>query len=410
MAADLVPPLRLQGVWPVSSGRGKLSTPAIANDVAVAVGPTRVVAFDPSSGARRWSLARSEGEVLGPAIDTATGTVVFVEGKVARQSALVGVDLLTGSRSWRVGLGGVAGSAPSILRGHVYVGARDQFLYDVDIATRAVAKVRTAGVVESAPAGEGGRVFAIGVDRVTGKSRLYSVDTATHRRPWVFSPGSVSFNDSSPTVVGGTVYSGFGDSYVRAFDAGTGAVRWAEPVRSGFSELSSPAYANGSLYVLDQLGGLYRLDARTGRRIWDFQFSSFSIGGAPLVVGHTVYVGLDDGSVAAVDVGSGHLVWRTRLRFGPIGALAPAGSLLLASATGPRGGTAAFRTDPNGALSDITSPTKLNLPRALVNFGAAFALVLLVVMALFRTLARRRPEGPPNPVGPAASGGPLGEG
>ena len=364
----------------------------------MAVGLTSVVAFDPSTGAIRWSVARSEGSVLAPAIDAATETVVYVEGKVARQSALVGLNLITGSRLWRVGLGGVATSAPSVLEGHVYVGGRDEFLYDVDTATRAVAKVRTAGVVEGAPAGEGGQVFAISVERATGRSRLYSVDTATRRRPWVFSPRSASVDDSSPTVAGGTVYSGFGDSYVRAFDAGTGAVKWAEPVRSGFSELSSPAYADGSVYVVDQLGGLYRLDARSGRRIWDFQFSSLSTIGAPLVVGHTVYVGLDDGSLGAVDVGSGHLVWRTRLRFGPIGALAPTGSLLLAPTIGRRGGIAAFRQHPKGMLSDIVSPTKLNLPRALLNFGAAFVLVLLLVLVLFRVLGRVRREGPPAPV------------
>ena len=142
---------------------------------------------------------------------------------------------------------------------------------------------------------------------------------------------------------------------------------------------------------MDVNGGVYRFEGNTGELTWDFQFPSFVSWSSPLLVGRTVYVGMDDGTVAGIHASSGRLVWRTRLVTGPISAIAPAGDLLLASSNSARGVIVAFHHDPSGVLLDVHSPTELDLPTALVNFAGAFAVVLGLIIVLFRFLVRARP-------------------
>ena len=111
---------------------------------------------------------------------------------------------------------------------------------------------------------------------------------------------------------------------------------------------------------------------------------------APLVVGQSVFLGLDDGTVAAVDASSGHLVWRTSFRQGPVGPLTPAGELLLAPLIGPSGGVVALANDPAGALIDLRSPSSLDLGRAILDYVVAFALALAGLLAFFRLVVLRR--------------------
>jgi outer membrane protein assembly factor BamB len=197
------------------------------------------------------------------------------------------------------------------------------------------------------------------------------------------------------------VYVGFNDQAVRAFDTSTGRLVWTETVLASFSPFSTLAFAGGSVYALDSSGGVYRFDARTGHRFWDYKFPANVTYGSPLVAGRVVYVGMDDGTVAAIDVVSGHLVWRANLGLGPMGAFAPAGDLLLAPAVGPRGGIVAFDHDPAGHLIDETSPTQLDLVAALANFSGALLVMTALILGLFRLLARRTGAGQPMSV-PAA--------
>jgi len=93
----------------------------------------------------------------------------------------------------------------------------------------------------------------------------------------------------------------------------TGGLLWTRLVRGPFTYLGSPAVARGSVYILDNVGGVYRLDARTGHRTWDYQFPAYVRWSSSMVTDRDVYVGMDDGTVAAIDDVTGHLVWRTRL-------------------------------------------------------------------------------------------------
>jgi outer membrane protein assembly factor BamB len=70
---------------------------------------------------------------------------------------------------------------------------------------------------------------------------------------------------SSPAVANGVVYVGLGDGYLYALNAETGVALWT--YAAGGSG-SSPAVANGVVYVGSVNGDVYALNARTGAKLW----------------------------------------------------------------------------------------------------------------------------------------------
>lgn len=388
------PPLNL--VWRRPGGGARMSAPVLMPGLAVTTGRTSLFGFDPSSGQVLWSdVERTEGPLAPPAIDPDAGLLIYTEGNDPRESAVVAVDATSRDRRWKVSLEDISRGGPTVAGGTVFVGSRDRFVYAIDVERGTVRwKRQLQASVEVAPAVDGGKVFVVSENPTNGATRLYALDATTGKVTWSYSPRGAAIGVSSPTVADGVVYVGFGDNQVRAFDAADGTLLWSEPVRSFFSYHASLAYADGSLYVMDVGGGVYRLAANTGNQEWDFQFPSFVSWSSPLVVGGTVYVGMDDGTVAGIDVTSGHLVWRTRLVTGPISAMAPGGDLLLASSNSARGGLVAFQHDASGALLEVHSPTELDLPAALINYAAAVAIVLAVVIVVFRFLIRPRSASP----------------
>jgi outer membrane protein assembly factor BamB len=381
--------------WRVApAGDARLSVPAVGAGLAVSVGAGRVVGFDPTRGTVLWTVVRARGPIVPPALDLSSGehgVVLYLEGADRKTSALVAIDPSTQARLWRVALGGVSRSAPAISEGRVYLGAQDNAVYAVDLDTGRVAwKTRTQGQVDAAVAVADGRVFAVSGNPTSGRATLHALHADTGKLAWSFSPSALPAGVTSPSVAGGVVYVGFGDGTVRAVDAATGAERWHEPVRADFSPLSSLAYAAGVVYAVDRNGGLYAFDGATGARAWDFQFDGTADWAAPLVSGNFVLVGLDDGTLAAVDAGSGHLRWEASFGLGPLGPLAAAGNLLLLSSIGTRGGVTGLAHDAAVPLVDRGSPTELKFGLALLNYVAGGVATLIVILAGFRLLARRR--------------------
>ena len=67
---------------------------------------------------------------------------------------------------------------------------------------------------------------------------------------------------SSPAVANGVMYVGSDDHKVYALDAATGATKWT--ITTGDSVRSSPAVSNGVMYVGSGDHKVYALDAATG--------------------------------------------------------------------------------------------------------------------------------------------------
>jgi eukaryotic-like serine/threonine-protein kinase len=139
------------------------------------------------------------------------------------------------------------------------------------------------------------------------------------------------------------LYVADGRGNVGVYDAGTGAAGWARPLPK---PAASPAIADGIL-VVGAGDGLYGLDAASGTTVWKLATQA-PVLSAPAIVDGTVYAGLPDGTLVALDLRSGVTRFQTIPLGGPI-ERAPAvaeGSVF----AGADGGTFASFDSASGAL------------------------------------------------------------
>jgi outer membrane protein assembly factor BamB len=356
--------------------------------------PGEVVAVDPANGRRIWSTGRSPGPVAPVAVDDTVpgGQVVYTEGSGSTAS-VVAMSLADRKVRWAFTLPRASLGGPTIDAGTVFVGTTDGSVFAIDAAEGGQRwRASTSGAVVGPPAAAGGRVFASAFGGSTSPSHVYAWNARTGKQLWDVTQSQGLVGVSTVTVAGDRVYVGMG-SGVHAINAETGDVLWTtvgSPSGSAsYSPASAPAVAGGSVFVLDAGGHLGRFRASDGARLWDFLFDANSTRSSALVAGDVVYAGLDDGSVGAVSIPTGNGVWRSTAERGPVGPLAPAGELLLVPHLGG-GGSLAAMGHTAGALTDVVSPSRLNVGRALLNFLVAAVIVALGAAAFGAVDARGR--------------------
>ena len=195
---------------------------------------------------------------------------------------------------WRYAIAGTAGY-PLIADGRVFVAWSDQpgstygqHLVALDEATGAplwgpiaLPDGNFVGLAYDA-----GRVFAVDFAGL-----LQAFDAATGDLDWsVQLPGQWLFT-SSPSATLGVVYVGGAGSAgtVYALDASTGALLWTQEVWNG--DDSSPAIADGDVFVSYVCPQVYSLDMGSGATNWHFSGPCEGGGGAtPAVRDHRLYV------------------------------------------------------------------------------------------------------------------------
>ena len=111
---------------------------------------------------------------------------------------------------------------------------------------------------------------------------------------------------SSPAVANGVVYVGSYDHKLYALDAATGAFKWSDTMGGGV--WSSPAVANGIVYIGNDDHKLYALDAATGAFLWSYTTGD-QVTSSPAVANGVVYVGSLDNSLYALDAVTGAFLW-----------------------------------------------------------------------------------------------------
>ena len=115
-----------------------------------------------------------------------------------------------------------------------------------------------------------------------------------------------------PIIANRYLYLMDNDGFLRAIRKKGGHVRWKR--RLGVLAASSPAYADGKLYVTilsrapGQPGRVAGLRARDGKVLWSRDLPSRSES-SPLVDGGRVYFGSENGTVYALDADTGAVRW-----------------------------------------------------------------------------------------------------
>jgi eukaryotic-like serine/threonine-protein kinase len=85
-----------------------------------------------------------------------------------------------------------------------------------------------------------------------------------------------------------------------------GGVKWA--FKAGGPIVTSPAAADGVVYIGALDGHLYAIDQETGKEKWNFK-SRMPIASSPAVVGDTLYFVSSAGSLATLDIKTGQPKW-----------------------------------------------------------------------------------------------------
>jgi len=167
--------------------------------------------------------------------------------------------------------------------------------------------------------------------RYSALDKITPVNVGKLKVAWALQLGSLRSQESTPVVVGDTLYvtSSHGPKHVFAVDARTGAVRWrySPEVPPGIDQFAccdvnnrGVAYANGKVFFGRLDGHLVALDAKTGKELWKSQVIDFTQGSVitspPTIVKNLVITGFGGGEygargfIAALDQNTGKEVWR----------------------------------------------------------------------------------------------------
>jgi outer membrane protein assembly factor BamB len=141
------------------------------------------------------------------------------------------------------------------------------------------------------------------------EGRVASVDAETGNRNWL-NKTDLPFS-GGPGVEGALLVMGTIDGQVQAFNANTGSELWQTRVSS--EVLAAPAIADGIVVVRCIDGRVFGLDADNGNRLWihDRSVPLLTLRGnaALLIRAGSVFVGYDDGTIVALKLEDGSVVW-----------------------------------------------------------------------------------------------------
>ncbi len=234
-----------------------------------------------------------------PSRVTASPAVVGGVVYVGMYDSVKALDAKTGKTLWKFDAGYIS-SSPAVADGVVYAGSVNGSVYALDAATGTkLWSLYTGNSVWAAPTVVDGVVYV-------ASGNIYALDAATGTELWSFAPGG-TVEYSSPAVANGIVYVGSWDHHLYAIDAATGTEVWSYTFSANV--WSSPAVANGVAYMGSEDGNVYALDAATGKKLWTFLTGGDVDYSCPAVANGVLYIGSSDHNVYALDATTGTKLW-----------------------------------------------------------------------------------------------------
>ena len=141
------------------------------------------------------------------------------------------------------------------------------------------------------------------------EGRIAAVDAGSGEKLWQ-NKTDLPFS-GGPGVDGSLLVMGTLDGQVQAFNADTGSELWQTRVSS--EVLSAPAIADNIVVVRCIDGRVFGLDSQSGNRLWIYDRSvpllTLRGNSALLIRAGSVFVGYDDGTVVALRLTDGNLIW-----------------------------------------------------------------------------------------------------
>jgi len=128
---------------------------------------------------------------------------------------------------------------------------------------------------------------------------------------WRHTTSYAQRNPASPVYADSTVYFPSGGA-LYALNASDGTTRWQYPAggKTATYFASTPALSAGSLYVTDDNGQAYKIDAATGKVAWTAKLDG-AIRSAPILSNGVVYFGSGNSHCYALSADTGKVIWDT---------------------------------------------------------------------------------------------------
>jgi outer membrane protein assembly factor BamB len=186
-----------------------------------------------------------------------------------------------------------------------YVPINNGLLVAIDPATGAqrwVYKTENENGFWARPVYHDGVIYATSIGHL-----LYAIDAATGTLKWAYPAGAPLAG--SVTVTGSTVLFGTFDNRVLAVDTGdNGTLRWEHPVDAWV--WGAPQVFSNTVYAVTLGGTLYALNLDTGTVIWQRTIENAPPVRAPLLVTQdSVYAAAKDGRLYAFERATGNPRW-----------------------------------------------------------------------------------------------------
>ncbi|HEY1379659.1 MAG TPA: PQQ-binding-like beta-propeller repeat protein [Gemmataceae bacterium] len=191
-------------------------------------------------------------------------------------------------------------STAAIAGGVAFVGAFDDHLYALDLATGQMKWKLKTGAIKAPVGVAGGAVFAGNIDGL-----LYCVDAATGKERWRYNAEAEVTSGINFTADG--VLFGTQGETLYCVSRADGRLRWKFDV-SGGPVMGTPAVAGGKTFAAGCDSTLHVIDAATGKELAGVPLEG-QVGASVAVRGDRLVVGTMTEQVVAVDLKKPEVAW-----------------------------------------------------------------------------------------------------
>ncbi len=270
-----------------------------------------VYAFEASTGKVAWSL---KGGAMFKGSLCAYANKLYIGNT---DDLLRCIDAATGRLLWTFNTGRDCDSSPCVIDGRLYIAGENGWARCLEPDTgREIWKTFMGGIGPGTlPGSNGSETSPAVVDAeyyaATYDGDLFCIETKSGRVKW--KTKTHDDTDASPVVAGEFVYAAAEEKasnlYCFARASGREVWRYADNKRGYWS---TPAFADGRIYVGGDDNNLHCVDAKSGKGLWKF-LTGDKIWSSPCVVDGKVVFGCHDFHIYMLDAQSGREISRLKL-------------------------------------------------------------------------------------------------
>jgi len=265
----------------------------------------------PDTNHTMWTSENVEGYLVSS--PTIVDGKVFVGGTPGGSSSVYCFNETTGELVWK-SVGEGTNSSACVVNGKVFIGSYSGNVYCLNASNGdKIWNLNIGGMIEASPTVVDGKVFIGSQKHETAPyfyettNYFYCLNESSADIIWKFeADGSGQGLASSPAVADGRVFIGFDDGNIYCFNESTGASLWNHT--TGNVVFSSPTVVDGKVFVGSGDGNIYCLEELTGALVWNYTTGGL-VDSSTAVAGGRVFVGSWDKNVYALNATNGNLIW-----------------------------------------------------------------------------------------------------